>query len=49
MLIADGTYDHGTMMNVEELDPKPLFSLLDNIGLPTRVKDADGDRSWSEA
>ncbi|SFB16290.1 carboxynorspermidine dehydrogenase [Poseidonocella pacifica] len=46
MLIADGTYDHGVMMNVEELDPKPLFSLLDRIGLPTRVKDSRGDREW---
>ena len=49
MLIADGTYDHGTMMNVENLDPKPLFSLLDKIGLPTRVKDAVGDREWHQA
>jgi saccharopine dehydrogenase-like NADP-dependent oxidoreductase len=49
MLIADGTYDQGTMMNVEELDPKPLFSLLDKIGLPTRVKDAKGDREWDRA
>lgn len=46
MLIADGTYDLGVMMNVEELDPKPLFALLDTIGLPTRVKDHDGDREW---
>ena len=49
MLIADGTYDHGVMMNVEELDPKPLLGLLDRIGLPTRVKDAKGDRPWHEA
>ena len=49
MLIADGTYDQGVMMNVEELDPKPLFSLLDTIGLPTRVKDAKGDREWHRA
>jgi saccharopine dehydrogenase-like NADP-dependent oxidoreductase len=46
MLIADGTYDLGAMMNVEELDPKPLFVLLDTIGLPTRVKDHNGDREW---
>ena len=25
MLIADGTWDTGTMVNVEELDPKPFF------------------------
>ncbi len=49
MLIADGTYDKGVMMNVEELDPKPLFTLLDTIGLPTRVKDANGDREWNAA
>ncbi|MFQ1699921.1 saccharopine dehydrogenase NADP-binding domain-containing protein [Loktanella agnita] len=49
MLIADGTYDKGVMLNVEELDPKPLFSLLDTIGLPTRVKDAQGDRAWNAA
>lgn len=48
MLIAQGTYDSGTMVNVEELDPKPLFALLDQIGLPTRVKDDKGDRPWSE-
>ena len=49
MVIADGTYDGGTMVNVEELDPKPLFTLLDTIGLPTRVKDANGDREWNRA
>ena len=49
MLIAQGTYDSGTMVNVEELHPKPLFALLDRIGLPTRVKDDNGDRPWSEA
>lgn len=46
MLIADGTYDHGVMLNVEELDPKPLFFLLDDIGLPTYVKDTKGSREW---
>ncbi|WP_322895308.1 MULTISPECIES: saccharopine dehydrogenase family protein [unclassified Yoonia] len=49
MLIADGTYDKGVMLNVEELDPEPLFALLDEIGLPTRVKDAKGDRAWRDA
>lgn len=47
MLIANGTWDTGTMVNVEELDPKPFLSLLDQIGLPTRVKDAAGDRPWN--
>ncbi|WP_370322830.1 saccharopine dehydrogenase family protein [Oricola sp.] len=49
MLIADGTWDTGTMVNVEELDPKPFFTILDRIGLPTRVKDENGDRPWTEA
>ena len=49
MLIADGTYDTATMVNVEELDPKPLFSLLDKIGLPTRVKTEGGDYAWDQA
>jgi len=48
MLIATGDYDHGKMLNMEELDPKPLFALLDDIGLPTRVKDDKGDRAWHE-
>ncbi|WP_461471356.1 saccharopine dehydrogenase family protein [Pararhodobacter sp.] len=47
MLIANGTWDTGTMVNVEELDPKPFFEVLDRIGLPTRVKDAQGDRPWN--
>ena len=46
MLVADGTWDTGTMVNVEELDPKPFFTILDRIGLPTRVKDENGDRPW---
>jgi len=35
LLIADGTWDTGTMVNVEELDPEPFIDLLDRIGLPT--------------
>jgi saccharopine dehydrogenase-like NADP-dependent oxidoreductase len=34
-LIADGTWDTGTMVNVEELDPDPFIALLDVMGLPT--------------
>ncbi|MEF3048064.1 saccharopine dehydrogenase family protein [Pseudotabrizicola sp. L79] len=44
LLIADGTWDVGTMVNVEELDPAPFINLLNQIGLPTRIKDAKGDR-----
>jgi saccharopine dehydrogenase-like NADP-dependent oxidoreductase len=45
MLIADGTWDMGGMANVEDLDPKPFLALLSKIGLPTRIKDAGGDRA----
>ena len=47
MLIADGTWDVARMVNVEDLDPVPFFDLLDRIGLPTRVRDAEGDRPWN--
>ena len=45
LLIADGTWDVGAMANVEELDPAPFLTLLNDIGLPTRIKDAHGDRA----
>lgn len=38
MLVASGEWDAKTMKNVEELDPKPFFTLLDRIGLPTRIQ-----------
>lgn len=44
LLVADGTWDVGAMVNVEELDPKPFMNLLNGMGLPNRVKDAAGDR-----
>jgi len=39
MLVADGTWEPKTMVNVEELDPEPFIALLDKIGLPTEVKE----------
>jgi len=33
------------MVNVEELDAKPFINLLNKIGLPTRIKDSEGDRA----
>lgn len=39
MLIADGTWDVKKMVNVEELDPEPFIKILDNIGLPTNIKE----------
>lgn len=47
LLIADGTWDVGHMANVEELDPAPFINLLNQIGLPTRIKDENGDRELS--
>ena len=44
ILIAQGEWDVGKMANVEELPPGPFLNLLNRIGLPTRIKDADGDR-----
>ncbi|MFN4129663.1 MAG: saccharopine dehydrogenase NADP-binding domain-containing protein [Paracoccaceae bacterium] len=44
LLIADGVWDVGTMANVEDMDPAPFITLLNEIGLPTRIKDAAGDR-----
>ncbi len=44
ILIATGAWDVRNMVNVEDIDPKPFISLLNRIGLPTRVKDATGDR-----
>ncbi len=44
MLIANGTWDIGEMANVEELDPKPFLSLMNRMGLVTRIKDGQGDR-----
>ena len=37
MLVADGTWDVGSMVNVEQLDPEPFLAILDRIGLPTEV------------
>src|SRR5210317_1637952 len=46
MLIANGTWDTSTMVNVEELDPKPFLTILDEIGLPTRVRVGNTDKAW---
>jgi saccharopine dehydrogenase-like NADP-dependent oxidoreductase len=37
LLIANGTWDTHTMVNVEELDPVPFLAILDRIGLPTEI------------
>ncbi|WP_319823455.1 saccharopine dehydrogenase family protein [Thalassovita sp.] len=52
MLVATGEWDAKTMKNVEELDPKPFFTILDRIGLPTRVQIGGlggQDMPWTDA
>lgn len=49
VLIARGPWDVGKMVNIEELPPRPFLALLDEMGLATRVRDADGDRALSFA
>lgn len=44
MLVADGAWDARRMVNVEELDPAPFITLMNRMGLVTRIRDADGDR-----
>ena len=44
MLIADGSWNVGEMVNVEELDPVPFIALMNRMGLVTRIRDARGDR-----
>ncbi len=45
MLVARGDWDVKKMANVEELPPRPFLGLLNKMGLPTRIKDAEGDRA----
>ncbi|HDY99436.1 MAG TPA: saccharopine dehydrogenase family protein [Pseudomonas sabulinigri] len=47
ILIANGAWDVEKMVNVEELDAKPFINLLNEMGLPTRIKDEQGDRELS--
>ncbi len=41
MLVAQGIWDPKTMVNVEELDPEPFITLLDQMGLPTEIKEIE--------
>ena len=45
MLIANGAWDVKKMANIEELPAQPFLGLLNEIGLPTRIKDESGDRA----
>lgn len=44
ILIARGPWDVKRMANVEDLPARPFLELLGQMGLPTRVIDARGDR-----
>ena len=44
ILIARGPWDVRKMANVEDLPARPFLELLGEMGLPTRVIDAQGDR-----
>ncbi|WP_189425970.1 saccharopine dehydrogenase family protein [Devosia pacifica] len=45
LLIANGKWDVKRMANIEELTPQPFIELLDGMGLPTRIRDENGDRA----
>ena len=45
LMIATGEWDCRKMVNVEELDPRPFINHLNHMGLPTRIRDAQGDRA----
>jgi saccharopine dehydrogenase-like NADP-dependent oxidoreductase len=45
ILIAQGAWDVAKMVNVEELPPQPFLGKLNEMGLPTRIRDANGDRA----
>jgi saccharopine dehydrogenase-like NADP-dependent oxidoreductase len=47
-LIAGGDWDACEMRNVEQLPPVPFLKLLDQMGLPTRIRDHQGDVAWDE-
>lgn len=47
ILIATGEWDVQRMVNVEELPHRPFINLLNEIGMPTRIKDDQGDRLLS--
>jgi saccharopine dehydrogenase-like NADP-dependent oxidoreductase len=44
LLIASGEWDAKKMVNVEELPPRPFLHLLNQIGLPTWIRDEHGER-----
>ena len=44
ILVAQGIWDVEKMVNVEELPPTPFLNLLNQMGLPTSIRDEQGER-----
>jgi len=44
VLVAQGIWDVEKMVNVEELPPSPFLNLLNQMGLPTSIRDEQGER-----
>ena len=49
ILVARGQWDVHAMANIEELPPRPFLDLLNRIGLPSRIRDENGDRELTFA
>lgn len=47
LLVARGIWDVGHMANVEQLPPHPFLDLIEEMGLPTFVRDQDGPVSMA--
>ncbi|KFB08150.1 saccharopine dehydrogenase family protein [Nitratireductor basaltis] len=45
LLIAKGDWDVKKMVNVEQLPPQPFLGLLNEMGLPTRLREDEEDRA----
>lgn len=43
ILVAQGVWDVGQMVNVEDLPPRPFLEVLARLGLPSRVVDRSGE------
>ncbi|WP_297322489.1 saccharopine dehydrogenase family protein [uncultured Bartonella sp.] len=47
ILVALGQWDVKTMVNVEELPPEPFLKWLDEMGLPTHIREGNEDKKLS--
>lgn len=48
LLLAEGTWNPDTMVNVEELDPDPFLALMPDVGIDWQVIDLPLDGSWPQ-